>query len=373
MNIDDEPKRIPELSNIKDISIGPGHLDLNTKEVPAYIALNDEGQVYVWGDTCYASLMRPDFQDRKVPLCPGYGHDNVVTQADKDQASLPELALENVKAIRGSVQSLMVLMNDGKTINRYGNIYLMDFGMEKVVSNTPVTDFAGFDIDGAGNGDVRILSDKGHVPDMNKYNFRQFSLSYEGFYSLFLNQDGSVWGKSDWVDGTVQRILPLNNIVEVIAVAYNSGTALDKNGIVWTWGNRDNLPYTGDLEKFKTKVDAKPVQRQLSLKIDGKYIASNPGPIQMNGVTFVPVRALFESIGTKIGYANDHVTVYYHNQVLKMKVYNTNATLDGNNIQMPAAPLSYQGRTYVPARFIAQTLGAKVMWDAADGCVVIDF
>jgi hypothetical protein len=93
----------------------------------------------------------------------------------------------------------------------------------------------------------------------------------------------------------------------------------------------------------------------------------------MNGVTFVPVRALFESIGTKIGYANDHVTVYYHNQVLKMKVYNTNATLDGNNIQMPAAPLSYQGRTYVPARFIAQTLGAKVMWDAADGCVVIDF
>lgn len=353
-NTINEPKRIPELSNIQDISSGP-----------AYMALNDKGEVYVWGSACFVSLMRPDFQDRKKPLC---YTDSPTTQADIDQANIPKVALENVKAIRGSLQSLMVLLNDGKTIYRYGNIYLMDMGMEKVVSDTSVTDFVGYDSDAVGYGDVRIFPDKRFVPELPMQQFHQFSVSYEGFYSLYLNQNGTVWGKSD---GSLQQIQPLNNIIEVNAVALNSGTALDKNGTVWTWGNRLNMPYDGKPENVMTKIDAKPAKRQLSLKINEKYVESNPGPVQMNGVTFVPMRVLFESIGAKVDYANDQITVSYRNQVLKLKVYDTKAVFDGKNIPMPVAATSYQGKTYVPVRFIAETLGAKLQWDAADGCVVV--
>ncbi|OMF32615.1 hypothetical protein BK133_13990 [Paenibacillus sp. FSL H8-0548] len=172
------------------------------------------------------------------------------------------------------------------------------------------------------------------------------------------------------MEGSVQRIQPLKNIVQH-AIALNSGTALDKDGIVWTWGNRRNMPYSGKPDKLRTKIDAQPATRQLSLKINSAYVASNPGPIQMNGVTLVPLRVLFESIGAKVNYVNDKITISYGKQVLEIKVYDTKAVMNGKNLKMNAAPTSYQGKTYVPVRFISEALGAAVEWDPADSCVVL--
>ncbi|OMF32614.1 hypothetical protein BK133_13985 [Paenibacillus sp. FSL H8-0548] len=114
----DRPKRIEQLSNIADISVGPANM-----------ALNDKGQLYVWGSLCYVSLMRPDFQNNQVHSCsPSEG-----SRADIDLANLPKFALENVLAIRSSLQSLMVLMNDGKTVQRYGiTDFFTDMGMHSM-------------------------------------------------------------------------------------------------------------------------------------------------------------------------------------------------------------------------------------------------
>ncbi|OBZ11216.1 stalk domain-containing protein [Bacillus sp. FJAT-26390] len=355
----DHPKRVPELSGIQDISAGP-----------AFMALDNKDRVYVWGNVCYVSLMRPDLQDRQGPSCV---NPSQASQADVDLANIPKVALEKVKAIRSSLQSLMVLMSDGKTVQWYGNTYIMDMGMHKVVSQAPVTDFTGFDTDVVGGGEVKMLPDKELVSALPNAQFNKLSVSYESFYSLYLKQDGTVWSKSDWVDGSLQQIQPLKNIAQAHAIALNSGTALDNNGIVWTWGNRSNMPYAGIPDKILSKVDAKPALRQLSLKINGKYIPSDPGPIQMNGVTFVPLRVLFESIGAKVNYVNDKIAVTYINQVLQIKVYDTNAVWNGENIKMNAAVTSYQGKTYVPVRFISEALGANVQWDAKDGCVVVQF
>ncbi|MDQ0115976.1 stalk domain-containing protein [Paenibacillus harenae] len=347
------PTRVKELSQIKDIGDGP-----------AFMALDDKGQLFVWGSVCYSSLIRPDFE---TPVCSS----SEPSEALKAQASIPKFAINDVKAIRASIQSLMVLMNDGVTLHTYGNTYLMDMGVETTVSKTQIIDFVGNDTDAAGNSEARTLPDQ-HVPDQfSSHQFRQFSMSYENFYSLYLDNDGTVWG---WGSGnSVERIQPLKDIVEVIAVAYNSGTALDKHGTVWSWGNRINLPYGGTTEKYLTTVNAKPSQKQLSLRINGKFITSDPGPILTSGTTFVPIRSLFESIGAKIGYNNDYVTVSFGKQLLAFKVYDTKATLDGKSIQMPAAPLSYKGRTYVPLRFLAQAFGAKVAWDNAIGGVTVQF
>lgn len=347
--------QIKELSHIKDISDGP-----------AFMALDDEGQLFVWGDVCYTSLIRPDFKDRPLPVCAIYGEEAKPYEA---QASIPKLAMSEVKAIESSAHNMMVLMNDGVTLHTYGNTYLMDMGVETTVSKTPIIAFEGLDSDAAGHSEARTFPDQLMPTQFADFKIRQFSISREGFYSLYLDEDGTVWG----LNASLERIQPLKDIVEVAAVAYNSGTALDKYGKVWTWGNRTKFPYDGVFGKFETKVNAKPAQKQLSLRINGKFIASDPGPIQMNGITFVPVRSLFESIGAKIGYDNDYVTVAYGKQNLAFKVYSSKATLDGKSVTMPAAPLSYQGRTYVPLRFLAQAFGAKVAWDNAIGGVNVQF
>ncbi len=48
-------------------------------------------------------------------------------------------------------------------------------------------------------------------------------------------------------------------------------------------------------------------------------------------------------------------------------------TFDGSNVQLPYGytALTYEGRTYVPARFVAESLGAKVVWNEATGTVTI--
>lgn len=342
--VSDAPKLISELSGIKSISAGGANM-----------AINDNGQVYVWGSACLTSLIRPDFQDR-IPLC--YSS-NSATKEDVEQASIPKIAIEGAKDIRASGQYMLILMADGKTIRVYGSVTNLDYGMMEQVSPDPIIDFAGNDKDAAGYWTISTLPDQNNTP-VNHY--RQVSEGYGGSYTLYLKEDGTVWGNTSWQDGPTQHIAPFKDIVKIAAVALNSGTALEY-GKVWTWGDRTNIPFYEPKEKLLTKVNAKPSQKQISLRINGKFVASDPGPIQMNGTTFVPVRSLFESIGAKIGYNNDFVTVAYRKQLLAFKVYDTKATLDGKSIQMPAAPLSYQGRSYVPIRFLAQAFGAKVKWD----------
>lgn len=352
-------KQITELSGIKSISPNGGVGSIN-------LAMNNKGQVYVWGNTCLTSLIRPDFEGRGG-LCYTAYHDNP-TPADDKLASIPKIAIEGVKDIRASIQYILILLADGKTIRVYGNTQGMQYGKYDYVSKEPIVDFVGYDTDYVSHSTPNFTT----IPDVNIIRSNQYvqvSQGYEGSYKLLLHKDGTVWGNTVWHGDPIQRIMPLKDIVEVAAVGLNSGTALDKYGKVWTWGDRNNIPYEETSERVLAKVNAKPSQKQLSLRINGKFIASDPGPIQVNGTTFVPARSLFEAIGAKIDYNNNYVTVTYGKQSLAFKVYESKATLDGKGIQMPAAPLFYQGRTYVPLRFLAQAFGAKVMWDNSIGGV----
>ncbi|MDQ0063697.1 stalk domain-containing protein [Paenibacillus harenae] len=347
----DMPKRITELSGIQSISSNGLTPSIN-------MAMNDKGQVYVWGETCLTSLIRPDFHGRGG-LCLSVYHDRP-TPADDEQARIPKLAIEGAKDIRASLQYILILMADGKTIKVYGNTESQTYAMFEHVSDEPIVDFAGYDKDYAGHSTLTTLPDGNHIRSSQ---YVQVSQGYGGSYKLLLHKDGTVWGNTIWQADPIRRITPLKDIAEVAAVALNSGTALDKYGKVWTWGDRNNIPYQETEEKVFAKVNAKSAQKQISLRINGKFIASDPGPIQMKGTTFVPLRSSFESIGAQISYNNGNVTLSYQKQQLAFKVYDTKATLDGKSIQMPAAPLSYHGRTYVPLRFLAQAFGAKVLWN----------
>ncbi|WP_238404408.1 copper amine oxidase N-terminal domain-containing protein [Paenibacillus paridis] len=75
--------------------------------------------------------------------------------------------------------------------------------------------------------------------------------------------------------------------------------------------------------------------------------------------------------GAQVNYENDKIIVAYADQRLEMQVYDANVTLNGKKHKMNAAMTSYRGKTYVPVRFISEALGAKVQWDAWDGCVIV--
>ncbi|MNC79074.1 hypothetical protein D3C75_1314510 [compost metagenome] len=58
---------------------------------------------------------------------------------------------------------------------------------------------------------------------------------------------------------------------------------------------------------------------------------------------------------------------------IELKVYKHEATVDGKKVKLTEAPTYIQGKTYVPLRFVAQSLGANVGWDDKEQVVTIKY
>jgi hypothetical protein len=87
-----------------------------------------------------------------------------------------------------------------------------------------------------------------------------------------------------------------------------------------------------------------------------------------NGVTLVPLRFASEQLYTDVKWNGKKqeitITDAASGRVIVLIIGNRSAYVDGKPIQMQVAPLiSPSGKTYVPIRFIAETLGAEVKWN----------
>lgn len=94
-------------------------------------------------------------------------------------------------------------------------------------------------------------------------------------------------------------------------------------------------------------------------------------PAMINGSVFVPVRGLFESLGGTVDYSNDIVTVKYGTNVIRMELWKQEATINGITARLPASVQAVRGRTMAPLRFVAQAMGAEVVWDGKNQEVLL--
>ncbi len=112
--------------------------------------------------------------------------------------------------------------------------------------------------------------------------------------------------------------------------------------------------------------------------IDGQIGAYPDTPITVNGRTLLPLRAIL----TNLGVQNDDqhiiwngsessVTVIKDSQKIYLKIGSGKAYVNGAEVLLDAAPVIYRNKTYIPARFVAQSLGKKVVWDPATTSVLI--
>ena len=95
--------------------------------------------------------------------------------------------------------------------------------------------------------------------------------------------------------------------------------------------------------------------------IDGQGSA----PYNQDGVSMLPLRAVYELLGGTVTYDADTktVTAVYLDTSLKIRTGETDAEIGGANVTLPAAPALKDGTTYVPARAVATALGAELSWD----------
>lgn len=93
----------------------------------------------------------------------------------------------------------------------------------------------------------------------------------------------------------------------------------------------------------------------ISLNIDNVPLTTDVPPVIVDGRTLVPVRAIFEKLGAVVNWepTTQTVTATSGEKTITLKLNDTSAYV--NKI--------VEGRTMVPARFVAESLDCQVLWE----------
>ncbi|MFZ5899506.1 MAG: copper amine oxidase N-terminal domain-containing protein [Bacillota bacterium] len=113
---------------------------------------------------------------------------------------------------------------------------------------------------------------------------------------------------------------------------------------------------------------------QNSYKLNDKAVTMDARTFIESGRTYVPIRYLAYACGVpekNVKYANSEVTLILEDVAVKVKVGGRILTKNGNSQAMDCAVLNRSGRTYLPARFVAEAFGYKVDWVPANQAVLV--
>ncbi|ABR47135.1 copper amine oxidase domain protein [Alkaliphilus metalliredigens QYMF] len=111
----------------------------------------------------------------------------------------------------------------------------------------------------------------------------------------------------------------------------------------------------------------------IKVTINNTYLNFEQPPVVEKGRTLVPLRAIFEALGAKVDWEDSTRTITgtKDSTVVRLQLGNSTATVNGTNITLQVPATSVNGRTVVPTRFIAESLGANVDWDGTTRTVII--
>lgn len=118
---------------------------------------------------------------------------------------------------------------------------------------------------------------------------------------------------------------------------------------------------------------------QVKVVVDDSVISFDAQPEIVKGHTMVPLRALSEMMGYKVGFLDNQRTIELTKGEARIKlqmgsqvitVKNTAADAEEQRV-MEAAPYTKDGRSYVPVRFFSEAFGADVQWDPNTRTVIL--
>jgi len=96
-------------------------------------------------------------------------------------------------------------------------------------------------------------------------------------------------------------------------------------------------------------------------------------PYLSNNVTLVPLRVITSAFGAEVKWdeKTNSISLGYENQTIELTIGKKSVSVDGVTSTLEAAPELSANTTMVPLRFITQTFGATVDFDAATSTITI--
>ncbi|OKP71553.1 hypothetical protein A3842_24045 [Paenibacillus sp. P3E] len=121
-------------------------------------------------------------------------------------------------------------------------------------------------------------------------------------------------------------------------------------------------------------VPAFAADKPITVNINGSNVAFTAGsPYLKNNSVLVPFRVIFEKLGLKVLWdaKTGTVTGTSSNLEVTLKIGSNRATVNGLVKKLATAPVSSQGTTYIPLRFVAEATGGSAIWDKTSKSVTI--
>jgi len=106
-----------------------------------------------------------------------------------------------------------------------------------------------------------------------------------------------------------------------------------------------------------------------TIYVDGEKLVTDVEPFIEEDRTMVPMRAIFESVGALVTWDQDTQTVISikndeatHNVVV-LQIGNTSAFVNSESVALDVPAKVINDRTFVPLRFVMESLNANVEWN----------
>jgi len=103
---------------------------------------------------------------------------------------------------------------------------------------------------------------------------------------------------------------------------------------------------------------------EIFVMLDGKQLLFDVPAQSINNRTMVPFRGLFEALGASISWNGETqtVTATSGDTVIVLPIGSTKPTVNGQVVTIEQPCVVIDGRTFVPVRFVAESLGVNVSW-----------
>src|SRR5258705_5158000 len=113
----------------------------------------------------------------------------------------------------------------------------------------------------------------------------------------------------------------------------------------------------------------------IRVRIDGEPAHLGAyGPKEVNGRVLVPMRGVFERLGADVEWNSgaQMVTAIRNDTNIQLAIGSRFAQLNGQRVAMDVPAMVIAGSTYIPLRFVSETLGSDVTWDRRTATVLIN-
>jgi len=106
-----------------------------------------------------------------------------------------------------------------------------------------------------------------------------------------------------------------------------------------------------------------------TIYVDGEKLVTDVEPFIEEDRTMVPMRAIFEAVGASVTWDQDTQTVISikndeaTQNVVVLQIGNTSAFVNSESVALDVPAKVINDRTFVPLRFVMESLNANVDWD----------